>query len=417
MTVKAPPEKLTTPLWRNYDFLLLISGQSISTLGSGISTIAFPLLMLFVTGSPAQAGFATAIHVLPFLIFSLPAGALVDRWNRKHLMIICDTGRALALGSIPLALWLGHLSVIQLYLVSLIDGTLFVFFGIAQAACLPQVVAKEQLPGAAAANEASFYTATFLSPTLGGLLYQFQRALPFLADGISYAVSVISLLFIKVEFQGKRAAKAGRLRDDILEGLRWLGQQKIIRLIALLTGGSNLIESGIPLILIILAQKQHAQPSIIGTIFSIAAVGGIIGSLLGGKIQKRLTVKQVIIGTFWIETGLLSLYLIAPNPIFLGIITAGVFFVGPIYNVVQFSYRLSLIPDELQGRVNSAFRLLAICGSPLGVALAGILLQKFDVAVTIIVFVALYLILAILATLILRSQRIESSKDQDAISM
>ncbi len=109
------------PLWRNRDFLLLMGGQAVSLVGSQVSLLAFPLLMLAITHSPAQAGLMAALRGLPFALFCLPAGALVDRWNRKRVMILCDAGRALALGSIPVALVLGHLTLVQLYLVSLVE--------------------------------------------------------------------------------------------------------------------------------------------------------------------------------------------------------------------------------------------------------------------------------------------------------
>src|SRR2546421_2105891 len=141
------------PLWRNRDYMLLWSGQMISSVGTRVSMLAFPLLVLAITHSPAQAGLIAALRGLPYALFILPAGALVDRWDRKRVMILCDTGRALALGSISVALVLGHLTIIQLAIVSLVEGTLFTFFGLAETACLPQVVTKEQLPGAAAQNQ------------------------------------------------------------------------------------------------------------------------------------------------------------------------------------------------------------------------------------------------------------------------
>src|SRR6266550_2353112 len=117
-------------LWRNRDYVLLWSGQMISSVGTQVSMLAFPLLILAITHSPAQAGLIGALRSLPYALFILPAGALIDRWNRKRVMIICDTGRALALGSIPVALLLGQLTLVQLYIVSLVEGTLFTFFNL-----------------------------------------------------------------------------------------------------------------------------------------------------------------------------------------------------------------------------------------------------------------------------------------------
>src|SRR5512147_2405277 len=109
-------------LWRNQAYMLLWSGQVVSAVGTQVSDLALPLLVLYLTGSPAQAGLVGAMSALPYVVFCLPAGALVDRWDRKRTMILCDTIRALSLGSLPLAYALGFLSLLQIYLVALIEG-------------------------------------------------------------------------------------------------------------------------------------------------------------------------------------------------------------------------------------------------------------------------------------------------------
>ena len=382
-------------LWRNRDYLLLWSGQTVSSVGTGVSRLAFPLLVLDLTRSAAQAGLVGALEALPYVLLSLPAGALIDRWNRKRVMILCDVGRALAMGSIPVTLALGRLTIGQLYAVSAVEGTLFVFFNLAEVASLPRVVTTEQLPAATAQNQATEGVTALVSPQLGGALYGALQALPFLADAVSYAASVCSLLFIRARFQEDRTTARRRLHVEILEGLRWLWRQPLIRYIAFLTGGWNFVSAGSTLFLIVLARQQGASPFVIGTLFTIGGVGAIVGSLLGTPIQRRFRFGPVIIATVWIGALLFPLYAIAPNPIWLGVITAGIFVTSPIYNVVQFSYRLSLIPDELQGRVNSAFRLLAFGLQPLGLALTGTLIQSIHVIPTILVFSACMLLLAV----------------------
>jgi len=391
--------KRPVPLWRNLDYMLLWSGQMISSTGTQISYLAFPLLILALTRSPAQAGFAGALRALPYLIFSLPAGALVDRWDRKRVMIICDTGRALSLASIPIALAIGHLTIIQLYLVSAIEGTLFVFFNIAEVACLPNVVTKEQLPAATAQNQASDGVTALVGPSLGGALYGAGQFLPFLSDAISYAVSVFSLFFIKTKFQKERVAASRKLWVEIREGLAWLWHHPLIRFMAILTGGNNLISSGYALIIIVLAQNLHASPFTIGVIFASGGIGAIFGAIIATSIQKRVSFAQGVIGTSWLFALSMPFYAIAPNPIVLGILTAFFFISGPVYNVVQFSYRLALIPDELQGRVNSVFRLIAFGSQPLGLALTGLLIQYVGVIPTVLIGAAGMTLLAIAATL------------------
>src|SRR6266853_3545426 len=186
-------------LWLNLDYMLLWSGQLVSNVGTQVSTLAFPLLILALTNSAAQAGFAGALRALPYLIFSLPAGALIDRWDRKRTIIFCDTGRAIIMASIPVAFAIGDLTIVQLYLVSAIEGTLYVFFNIAEAACLPRVVPKELLPAATAQNMATDGITALIGPPLGGALYTVGKFLPFVADALSYAASVVSLFFIKVK--------------------------------------------------------------------------------------------------------------------------------------------------------------------------------------------------------------------------
>lgn len=389
------------PLWRNRDYMLLWSGQVVSVLGGGISGIVFPLLILALTKSPAAAGFAGALASLPYLLFSLPVGALIDRWDRKKVMILCDLGRAISLATVPVALYFDVLTIWQLYINAFIEGTLYVFFNIAEVAALTRVVNKAQLPQASAQNEAGFIAAGLVGAPLGGFLYQsISRLFPFIFDSISYLFSAISLLFIRTTFQEERATAERHLGREVREGLSWLWHHPLIRFMAFVTGGSNFVFSGSGLILIVLAQQvMGASETEIGIMFSIGAVGGIIGSLVGGRIQKRFRFGQVIVGVIWVETLLFPLYAFAPNIFVLGAISALIFATSPIYNIVQFSYRLALIPDKLQGRVNSTFRLLAFGFQPIGSALAGVLLEQIGIFPTLWVFAGALVVLTVLVTL------------------
>ena len=400
--VATPPAAPLPPLWRSRDFMLLWSGQSISSLGGAISGIVFPLLVLALSHSPAAAGLAAAMFSLPYLIFSLPVGALIDRWDRKRVMILCDTGRALSVASVPIALAFNALTVWQLYLNAFIEGTLFVFFNIAEVAALARVVPKTQLPAASAQNGISESAAGLIGPSLGGALYSaLGAAVPFVFDAVSYGVSVISLALIKTRFQETRSVSATRrnLRAEVAEGVRWVWRNPLIRFMALLTGAMNFANAASFLLIIVLAQRLGADATAIGTILSIGSVGGLVGSLVGGQVQKRFRLGQVIPVVVWAFGLLLPLYAFAPHVLVLGVITALWMFINPIYNVVQFSYRVALIPDALQGRVNSSFRLIAFGFQPLGASLAGILIEAVGPQATILGFAAWVLLWAVLATL------------------
>src|SRR5438876_7545496 len=387
------------PLWHNRDYLLLWFGQTISSIGSGVSELAFPLLVLALTHSPAQAGFASALRTLPYFIFTLPGGALLDRWNRKRVMILCDAGRAISMVSIPVALVFGHLTLVQLYIVSLLEGSLYVFFDLAETARLPRVVPKEQLPAAISQNQVTFGITNLLGPPLGGVLYTIGRAVPFLVDAISYLVSVISLLFIKTKFQMERVVATRKLRTEIVEGMKWLWRQPLLRVMAFLNSGWSSLGFGFSLLVIVLAQGQHLSPPFIGILFAIGGVSSILGASIAPLIQKRLRYGQAIIGLWWLYVLVWLLVALVHTPFALGAIVACFFLVDSIYNIVQFSYRLALIPDELQGRVNSAFRLISYSLRPVGIALTGVLMQSIAIIQTALVFAMVLLVLALVASL------------------
>jgi MFS family permease len=363
------------PLWRNRDYMLLWSGQLISSIGTQVSQLAFPLLVLAMTFSPAQAGIVGALRGLPFAVLCLPTGALVDRWDRKKVMLLCDSGRAIALGSIPVALWLGRLSFIQLCLVALIEGTLFTFFSLCEAACLPRVVSQKQLPAATAQNQAIDSTAWLLGPLLGGTLYGLGRAVPFLLDAISYVCSVLGLLFMRAKFQGERTQAPRHIWKEIGEGLFWLWRDPVLRFLAVLYLGLGTPVYGYALILITLAQGLHASSFVIGAILACGGVGSIVGSLLAAPLQRRIPFGWLTIWSAWIWTISWLAFAIAPNPLVLGIAVAVSFIIVPIFNATQFSYRLIVTPDHLQGRINSVFRLVAFGGQPLSLLVTGLLIQ------------------------------------------
>lgn len=367
-----------------------------SSVGTQVSQLAFPLLVLALTHSPAEAGLIAAIRTIPYAFLILPVGALVDRWDRKRLMISSDAGRALALATVPLALYLGHLAVLQLAAVSFIEGTLFTFFNVAEAACIPRVVGKEQLASAVSQTQVVDSIATLVGPALGGALFGIASAVPFLADAISYGGSVMSLSFIRAKFQTDRQKTASNILPEIAEGIVWLWRHRIVRYLAFVTGLLNLFSSGYPLIMIVRAQQFHASPAIIGVLFASGGIGGVVGAVAARPLLRRFTVGQVMIVAVWVWALTWLPYAFAPNLLWLGIVNVIGWFVVPIFTVTQFSYRLIVIPDALQGRVNSIYKLIAFGGQPLSLLLTGVLLQLFGPVRTILIIFAPQFVLAAL---------------------
>lgn len=387
-------------LWRNRDYMILWSGQMVSILGSSVSQLALPLLVLALTNSPAQTGLAALLGTLPYVILALPAGALVDRWDRKLVMILCDLGRFVAFTSIPAAAATRHLSLLLIYIAVTVHGVLMTFFSMAEVSALPQVVAKEQLTAATAQNQAAEAMGTLLGPALGGFLFQsVGRTFPFLLDGMSYLVSALSLLFIGIRFQEARIMARRHLLTEIGEGIRWLWDHPLIRFLAILTGTGNFVFAGVVLMVVFLARGMGASPAAIGALYSAAAAGGLGGTLAAPWVQRHLRFRQIVLVFAWVQAVLMPMLALAPNLVVMGIIAAALFTFSPIYNAVQMAYRLALIPDELQGRVNSVYRMTAFVLNPVGAGLAGLLTQWIGAVRGVLLLSSALVIIAVFSTI------------------
>jgi predicted MFS family arabinose efflux permease len=183
-----------------------------------------------------------------------------------------------------------------------------------------------------------------------------------------------------------------------MAGLRWLWHEKIVRQMAMLTGGMNFVEASVPLLLIVMAQQMGVSAAQIGLIFSAGGVGGVLGALVGGHIQRYLSFGQVIIGTTLLQALLFPLYAACPGPLWLGLVYGLMHFLGPVYNVVQFSHRIALIPPGLEGRVNAGYRFIAHLPNPVGAALCGVMIERAGAGVSLAFFATVFGLLAMVAT-------------------
>jgi MFS family permease len=387
------------PLRRNRDFILLWSGQVVSTVGSEMSTLAFPLLVLALTHSPRDAGIVGFARSLPFLFVYLPAGVYVDRWNRKRVMLAADAGRALAMGSVAVWIAVGRPPLAWLAIASAIEGTLFVFFQLSESAALPAVVPKEQLPQAIAQNQARMQGAGIVGSPLGGALFGLARLLPFAADAASYAVSFVSLLFVRPAFQGERVPGERSLRAEVKEGLVWLWGERFLRTVTALVTGTNFVHQALGLVLIVRMKELGASSALIGVVFAILSAGAIAGALAAPRIQRRLSPQTVVLGSLWIWAVQTAALFFIPSPLGIGFLTSAAFIAGPIFNVVVGAYRYALVPERLYGRVASASLLFAWGSIPLGALFAGYGIAAWGARTMLLVLGGLLFVVAVAATM------------------
>jgi len=385
------------PLHRNRDFLLLQMGRLLSSAGSQFSSIAYPLLVLAVTGSAARAGVVQFAGILPSALFALPAGVLADHANRRWLMIGADGVRLVAIGSLAAAILADRVPFWVVALVAFVEGSGRAVFSAAEPGALRAVVPARQLPAAAAAQTGRQAAVQMAGPPLGGALFGIARALPFVADAVSYTFSMGLLLAMRTPFQEPRQRGRSTLRERVAEGFRFLWGQPFLRVCALLFGLSNFIGPGVLLAVVVIGRRQGLSGGQVGAL--VAAFGAclLLGSLLSPLVRRRLPVRAVLLGEFWTWMGS-GLFLIWPSVFVLAASILPTALAIPSSDSVVHGYRIAMTPDRLLGRVSSVWTTIALVIAPLGPLLAGLLLEVSERA-AVATFAASGLLLAVWGTL------------------
>jgi MFS family permease len=387
------------PLRTNRDFRLLWFGQTVSVLGSRVSAFALPYLVLTLTDSPARAGVVAFAAGLPLLLWQLPAGGLVDRWDRKRTMIWCDLGRGVVIVSIALALWAERLTFTQVVTVAFVEGSLFVFFNLAQNAAIPNVVTGEQLGRALAQNEAGARGAALAGGPIGGLLFGISQALPFVFDGVSFAASIGSIASTRAKFRSEPRAERDTFVREVAEGFRWLWHNRFLRATSLLFAGGNFIVNAVILAVIVVSRGRGAAPLETGVILSFIGIGALLGALVAAWAQRHIRPRLIIVGINWIFAALVAAMAVPQRPIFIGPIISLLAFSVPTLTVLVSTYELSLIPDRLLGRVESVILLLAWGSIPFGSLIAGSLLEWLGFTPALLALAGLMSLVAFGATI------------------
>ena len=286
------------------DFRLLWGGETVSELGSQVSLLAIPLLAVrTLHATTFQVGLLTAASTAAFLIVGLPAGVWVDRIRRHWVMIAADLGRVLALGSIPAAYALGALTMGQLIVVTLVTGILTVFFDVAYQSYLPSLVGREHLVEGNAKLTGSAQVASVAGPSIaGGLVQAIGSSYAVVVDSLSFLVSALAVAGIRTPEAKPEVPEGGHLslRHDMAEGLRFVFHNPLLRAIACTTASSNLA-SGIAAAVevVFLVRTVHASPAVIGLLFTIGGVGGVLGALVAGPLARRIGgARATIVGIF-----------------------------------------------------------------------------------------------------------------------
>ena len=372
-------------LRRNQAFVVFWSARTISFAGTGITTVVLPVLVYQLTGSPAWVASVTAIEVVPYIAFGLLAGAVADRMNRKKIMVACDATAAFLLAAVPAAAALHLLGMAQVFIVALGIATVFVWFDAANFGTLPVLVDRAELPVAASLIDSSGSVALLIAPTLGAALLTVMSppyALGF--DAASYVMSALLLLSIRRPFGRPRHEqdRSQRLRTDVAEGLRFLWRQPVIRTLTFSVFCVCLSWGGTFGLLVVYANRalHLTQAGVrLGFLYSMGELGGLLSTAAVPLLIRHRAIGRLTAGFLAADAVALAFLAIAPS---YGWALLAFFCYELAYVMVittGITVRQMLTPDHLQARVNTAGRMIAGGGIPIGALLGGLLAESLPI--------------------------------------
>jgi MFS family permease len=390
----------TVPLRHNGGFRMLWIGQLLSDTGSEIGLLAYPLLILALTHSAVLAGVVGTARAITLLCLQLPAGALSDRLDRRLTMIVCDSVRAVLLALLGILIVLHLASWPVVLVVSLIEGGAGAIFDPAATAALPGIVPDEQLERAWAATEGRSYGASLAGPAIGGVLFGLGRAVPFLADAVSYAVSFGTVSRIRGRFRSERTVERKALWREVADGLRLVWRVPILRAVVIQAPLVNFAFMGV-IFTITLALRQHGtSTAVIGLVQAAVAAGGLLGAIVAPRLQGRLrlgTLAAVITSVGALLFGTAALLI--PSPLVAAPVAASLM-LAPAANAALFAVMLRSAPEEMRGRVTNTVVMVATGLATLAPLVAGLLVQHVSGAWATGAFAAAMAVAAVLCLIL-----------------
>ena len=362
-------------------FVRLWAASTVSNLADGVGLAAAPLLAAALTRDPLLVSGLTIAQRLPWFLFTLISGALVDRFNRREVMAHANRWRFLLLVILALSLISGWINLLVLYVIYFLLGTIETLFDNAALAILPELVERERLEQA---NGRLYATSTLANelagPPLGSYLFAINRAASFFVAGLAYGLSSTMIHQIPDGSSPRRTRTDGMLRE-IKQGVRWFWQHRLLRTLGFFAAAFNLVFAATMSVFVLYAQDVLGlSDTAYGFLLAFGAGGGIIGSLLAKRLSDRFGAGRLLLADALLSASA-----------FIGIgLTSRVLVVGLMFvvlsmsdmfgNVVIVSLRQELIPTHLLGRVASAYRLVVLGALPLGALIGGVLARGVSLA-------------------------------------
>ncbi len=393
---------------------------AISTLGDGVCLTALPLLAATLSRDPLRVSLVAFASWLPWLLFGLLSGALVDRWDRRRMMWTVDACRFVVVGALGVAVLAGWASIPLLATIGFLLGSGQTLFDNAAQSLIPTLVSRDtqrleransQLYGAQTVGQ------NFAGPPAGGALFALAASVPFLADAVSFAASSTLIATIRGSFAPQRpvgtAAEEPRasLRADIAEGLRWLVGHRLLRVLAVMVGMMNLAVMAGEAILVLFAQEELGLGSVgYGLLLAGFAVGGVLASLIATQLSRRVGSGTLLVAVTFVEAAAWAVFGVGSNAWVGGAMLALVGGGSTVFNVVGVSLRQAIVPDRLIGRVVSTQRMVGFGAVPVGALLGGVVGRTLGVRAPFLLGAAILTASGLLALPVVNNRAIQAAR-------
>jgi predicted MFS family arabinose efflux permease len=387
-------------LLHHHDYLLLWTGSTVSGLGSQLSVLAYPLLVLAIGGNATQAGAVGTCSLITRLIFRLPGGHLTDRLNWRWLMICMDLVRLIAVGSVPLTGLLGVLAFPQLLAVAFAEGTATAFFQPSSTVAVRDVVPPDRLTEAFGMAQSRMAAIGLAGPVLGGALFGLGHTLPFTVDAASYAVSAISIISLRT--RPARRAAGEKVDRRMTAGLRWLGKQPEVMRVLFFATVINFVGGAAETAVIIVLRESGTASGIIGAVLTCAGIGAVLGAVLAPRLLRLLRSRLLclVTGALW-ALGLAG-FALDSAPVVIAPLLVVLVLIAPALGIRLAEITVGRAPHELLGRVSTAESTVTAGLASVGPLLGGAAIQGFGGSRTFGVLAALCVLAAIIAAIPIR---------------
>nr|WP_238362293.1 MFS transporter [Actinopolymorpha pittospori] len=373
------------------NFQTLLSATVISNLGDGIAAAAAPLLVASRTDDPVLVGLAVFAQQLPWLLFSLVSGVYVDRLDRQRLIVVVNVVRGLVIAALAVAVWQGAATLLVIYAAGFLAGTCETLGDNASAAMVPAIVSSADLPRANARLQAAFYLVNrFAAPPLGAALFVVAMALPFGVNAATFVLAAVLIATMR-KVGADRPVSPGQpvpsdvprrsVRADIVDGVRWLWHEPVIRMLAVALCLMNVtLTAGFSILVLYSRDRLGLSEVGYGVLITMSAVGGLLGTAVAPRLQGRFDGSVLLRVGLVVETlthvGLAlstTVWLAAPVLVAFGVHAS-------VWNGVTVTIRQRAVPDELRGRVQSVAMMFSIGGHALGALIGGPIASRLGLA-------------------------------------